>query len=364
MATHLVAPIALCAVTLALGARVVMVRRERARVAASIAARDPASSDADADFVMREAFLRDMPFETATGAVLAGGPGFLAMLVAKAFLQTGKLRRTPVLRADETFRPIFAMVAGGIGSEDFRAAARKINHIHSFYRPEVLFRDEDVVFVAAAFLTTTLRFADTFGWRPLTPVEREAIYRTWRRIGEACMLSNASAFPESLAATEAWFDERVARTEANEFSPKVLFEFLEYVWTCGWVPPWIAARLRPHAGALVAGLIPFSPRTVELMGLTPAPRWYALLLRAFFAARGVVMRNLVMPAARAWDPNTDGIYPWLFRGWPSYQPHTDRPLPAVDGFAPEYDARKSPLTGCPFKHAAAAHDASAEKVAS
>lgn len=59
----------------------------------------------------------------------------------------------------------------GIDSPEGQASWQHLNRIHGIFRNTT--NNRDFVYVLCCFIVDTIRFIDVFGWRALTPIERQ-----------------------------------------------------------------------------------------------------------------------------------------------------------------------------------------------
>lgn len=87
-------------------------------------------------------------------------------------------------------------------------AVSRINYIHSHYK----ISNNDYLYTLSVFITEPIAWARKYGWRPMSPLERQAFFVFWKGIGE---LMNIRDTPETLDDLYVWVKEY----EANHQTP-------------------------------------------------------------------------------------------------------------------------------------------------
>lgn len=146
----------------------------------------------------------EFPFEIAVGTELAQIHTFAIPTIGELLGSTGEFVNRPEKRSDDTALLLTEILANGIESERGKRAVRRINRAHAPYS----IRQDDFRYVLATFVVVTARFIDTYGWRPLSDIERTALYVYYRRIGEHMAIGN---IPRSYQEMADFLDDYEAR---------------------------------------------------------------------------------------------------------------------------------------------------------
>jgi ER-bound oxygenase mpaB/B'/Rubber oxygenase, catalytic domain len=104
---------------------------------------------------------------------------FAVPSIATMLERTGEFVHRAQKRYDDTDLIISELMASGYDSERGRAAIARMNQIHS--RFEVA--NEDYLYVLSTFVFEPIRWLDRFGWRPMSSVERLALFHFWVAVG-------------------------------------------------------------------------------------------------------------------------------------------------------------------------------------
>lgn len=186
---------------------------------------------------------------------------------------TGEVERRLLKRILDTSLLASAVMEHGLRSEQGRAAARRVNAMHSRYS----INPEDFVAVGAEEALGSIDLAERYGWRPVSNKEREALRLFYGR--QAAAFGSTRPFPATLEALKAFFDNYNDRELRFENRNKKLAEIL-----VGFYGSLVPKPLRPVFTRIL--LADVDPRMLAACGLRRPPpplRWAA---RAFLKANG------------------------------------------------------------------------------
>jgi len=146
----------------------------------------------------------EFPWDTTRSLEVAllrtfGGPATSALLA-----QTGELTQRPQKRYDDTDLILSEILEHGYDSERGRAALRRMNRLHGHYP----ISNDAFLYVLSTFVFEPARWIDRYGWRPLVPQERLALFYYWRELGRRM---NIKDIPTDYAVFERYNREYEAR---------------------------------------------------------------------------------------------------------------------------------------------------------
>src|SRR5215475_9571235 len=122
---------------------------------------------------------QDFPFDTTRALELALFRTFCLPAVAELLDRTGEFRQRAQRRYDDTDIIVSELMEHGYDSPRGRAALRRMNQIHGRFA----IANADFLYVLSTFVYEPIRWIDRYGWRPLCPQEREAMFHFWRQVG-------------------------------------------------------------------------------------------------------------------------------------------------------------------------------------
>jgi hypothetical protein len=232
---------------------------------------------------------------------------FCVPSISGLLARTGEFERRPRKRYDDTGLMVAELLRHGPGSPAGAAVIDRMNRIHGHYA----IGNDDFLYVLSTFVAEPIRWLARYGWRPLTPLEQEHLFRFWCGVGERMGIAD---LPDSLEALLA-LNERVER---EAFAPAATNRRIADATLAMLLADW-PAPLRP---ALRRGLLGLLDRqTCVALGWSTPPDWLQTLvlqaLRARSRAAALVAsgrRRLGRPtAARFYSQQPTPSYGATFR---------------------------------------------------
>jgi hypothetical protein len=121
----------------------------------------------------------EFPFDFTRALEFALFRTFAAPRIAALLDRTGEFFRRPQKRYDDTDLIISTLLECGYDSERGQVALRRMNELHGRFQ----IANADFLYVLSTFVFEPIRWLDRFGWRPLCPQERLALFFFWREVG-------------------------------------------------------------------------------------------------------------------------------------------------------------------------------------
>jgi len=218
---------------------------------------------AECEEIYRWLCCHEMPWECFYGINFAFYRTFSSTTIAKLYHSTGNITRTTAKRVNDTDILMHAWIDYGIDSPKGKESWMHLNKIHGLWKRST--RNEDFVYVLCCFIVDTIRFIDVFGWRPLAPIEREALYHFWAKLGNRMEIQN---IPESLAEAYKYVedyvesDQRSSDTSEGRRLTNSITNLL-----CQWY--WFVPRTLIFSGATALLHVIGGPVFVRKLGLSP-----------------------------------------------------------------------------------------------
>jgi hypothetical protein len=138
----------------------------------------------------------EFPFDTTRALEFALFRTYCVPSISALLVRTGEFEARPQKRYDDTDIIISEILEHGHSSPRARRAIARMNAIHGRFK----ISNDDYLYVLSTFIFEPIRWIDRFGWRQLTPGERQAMFQFWCAVGQAM---NITGIPESYAAFEA-----------------------------------------------------------------------------------------------------------------------------------------------------------------
>ena len=238
-----------------------------------IAALDPA---VDYETIYRLTALTEFPWDVTRALELALYRTFAVPSIARVLDDSGEFRLRAQKRYDDTVLLLGTVLENGLESPLGKQALSRINRVHSPWP----ISNDDYLYTLGTFVFVPQRWLDRWGWRPLLPQEREAMFRYYRRLGE---LMGIRELPSDAGAFEAYFDayerDRFALGAAQVRTATATRELF-----VGWFPQPLRPALRQGVTALMDEPLRAS------FGYPAPPRWLPSLVSGVLGARARALR--------------------------------------------------------------------------
>jgi hypothetical protein len=121
----------------------------------------------------------DFPFDTTRALEFALFRTFCVPSVAALLDRTGEFGHRAQKRYDDTDLIVSTLLERGYDSADGRKALGRMNQLHGRFA----IRNDDFRYVLSTFVFEPIRWNVRFGWRPMCPEERLAMFHFWREVG-------------------------------------------------------------------------------------------------------------------------------------------------------------------------------------
>jgi hypothetical protein len=236
--------------------------------------------------VYRNVALFELWWEVEIGLRLAFYHTLAMPRIAQVLAKSGETRERPLKRAIDTALLIYELIDSGIDSPAGGEVIRVLNRIHRHWQID----QEDYEYVLATFIVCPVRFADRYGWRPMTEAEREASTLFYAEMGR---LMGMRRQPGSYAEAEAWLDTYEAANMG--YSPEAAEMEIAIEDAVRRRIPWVPGPLAGRGARIVTQGLLGTRELCEALGLPPSPRTE----RVFYLgmrARAMAMR--AMPRRR------------------------------------------------------------------
>jgi hypothetical protein len=130
--------------------------------------------------IYRQMALYDMAFEVQFGLEMSFVRTFAVPSIAKVLAGTGEIAAQPLKRWLDTALMMYELIDAGLEAPRARSVIRMLNQVHR----GLPITEEQYSYVLTTFIVPALRFMDSYGWRPVTVTEKEAVTVFYRRVGQ------------------------------------------------------------------------------------------------------------------------------------------------------------------------------------
>ncbi|KAL4897888.1 hypothetical protein BDV59DRAFT_51593 [Aspergillus ambiguus] len=151
--------------------------------------------------ILKNTFLREFPFMYAFSTQFALVKSYSIASGTKLLVQTRRLTTLSRVgkRSEDTGVLIAELLVSGIDSARGREALAKMNWIHRQYGARI--GNDELIHTLVLFALEPQRWIDAREWRPLTDLERVAIFVYWREIGHRMGMRD---IPATIDALQRW----------------------------------------------------------------------------------------------------------------------------------------------------------------
>lgn len=218
----------------------------------------------------------EFPWDITRALEIALFRTFCVPSVATLLDRTAEFHRHPQKRYDDTGLMVSMILKWGYDSPKGQAVIQRMNQIHGHFP----IQNADFLYVLSTFIYEPVRWIERFGWRPLSPLEKQALFYFWLSIGQ---LMHIQDIPSSYEAFEAYnldyerqhFHYSAANQRVGE---STLNLFLS------WFPQPLRPLVRPFVYAIM------DDRMIHAFGFpTPQP-WQRRVVEQALRSRGNILR--------------------------------------------------------------------------
>lgn len=245
--------------------------------------------------------------------------------------RTGQYETEGPKRLDDTKAILVEMTEDSVHSPRGQKMAEHLNRIHSHYS----IANEDYLYTLSTFIFDPFLWIEQYGWRQLTPKEKQAVYLYYKDMGEAMHIQN---IPPSIDSFWEWrlaYEHRKQRYA--ETNTQVALGLLDAV--CHNFPTWTHSWVLASTCAMI--------NDAQFLGALGFSQPGALLHRLVQGAMSVRKRLL---RYFTFYENHSFKDSWIFQHYPTYpegyNPEELGPTKIVRCMAKQ-DKQKQ---GCPFPH--------------
>jgi hypothetical protein len=235
--------------------------------------------------IYRTTSMIELPWEFRFGWNLAFYRSFAVPRMAHLLAHTGEMEQRTLKRARDTGLMMYELFEQGLDHPRSREVLRKLNRMHRQWPIE----PDDYQYILTTFAVVPTRFADNFGWRPVSAPERAATGRFYAELGARMGIREIPGGYDGMAG---YLD----RYEAAQVRPSP-----EGIRLAALTLPFLASRLPgplQSRAAEVAGVF-LDERLRAALGLTVPRRSTRLAIGAALAARRAMVRRQA-PDENSW----------------------------------------------------------------
>ncbi|MEX1322866.1 MAG: oxygenase MpaB family protein, partial [Synechococcaceae cyanobacterium] len=236
-----------------------------------------AGLDAEAVAICRRLAGVLFPWDITRSLELALLKTFCLPSVSGLLSRTGEFGQRPRKRYDDTGLMVAELLRHGPDSPAGAAVISRMNRIHGAYA----ITNDDFLYVLSTFVAEPIQWLERYGWRPLQPAERQALFRFWRHVGGRMGIAAMPASLEALLALN-------ARVEREQFRPAASNRTVTEATLAMLLADW-PAPLRPAVRRLLQAVV--EPELAAPLGWPAPPTAWRQLVRAALRLRSRLLNR-------------------------------------------------------------------------
>jgi len=204
---------------------------------------DPDARDAAAIALCRHLAGTLFPWDITRALELALLKTFCVPSISGLLSRSGEFEQRPRKRYDDTGLMVAELLRHGPTSPAGAAVIARMNRIHGAFA----ISDRDYLYVLSTFVCEPIRWLARYGWRALSAVEEEALFRFWALVGERMGIP---AIPATLAELVAFNQAVEAEAFASAPSNRRVADATLAMLLADWPAP-----LRPGLARVLGSLL-------------------------------------------------------------------------------------------------------------
>lgn len=169
---------------------------------------------------------------------------FAVPSISGLLAETGEFVQRPRKRYDDTELILFEILEHGMNSLRGKRAIRRMNSMHGRFD----ISNEDFLYVLSTFIFEPMRWIERFGYRPMTEVEKQGIFKNYLELGKRMNLKNV---PQTLEDFERYNREYEARQFQYAPSNSLIAGKTIDLLLGFYLPKWLYPLGRPFVFALL-----------------------------------------------------------------------------------------------------------------
>jgi hypothetical protein len=185
----------------------------------------------------------EFPWDMTRALELALLRTFCVPSIAKLLDRTGEFHHHGQKRYDDTGLIVSKLLQWGYEDHQGAAFLSRMNGMHGRYS----ISNADFCYVLSTFIYEPIRWCDRFTWRPLSEIEKQALFHFWRNVG---LRMDIQEIPTSYGAFEQ-FNRNYEAMHFQYADPNKRVADATLQMFLNWFPSLVRPVLKPWASALL-----------------------------------------------------------------------------------------------------------------
>ncbi len=201
---------------------------------------------------------------------------FCVPRIATLLDRTAEFHHRPQKRYDDTALMVALILKWGHDTPRGQSVIQRMNRIHGHFP----ITNADYLYVLSTFIYEPIRWIDRFGWRPLSPVEKQALFYFWLAVGQQMGIT-------TIPNTYDTFEQYNQSYEREQFRYNAANRRVG-VSTLDLFLSWFPARLRPLLEPCVYAIM--DDAMLQAFGFPSPHPWQRRLVEQGLRSRGWLLR--------------------------------------------------------------------------
>ncbi len=220
----------------------------------------------------------EFPWDMTRALEIALFRTFCIPTIATLLDRTAEFHHHGQKRYDDTGIMISLILQWGYDTPQGQEIIERMNQIHGHFS----ISNADFLYVLSTFIYEPIRWLDRFGWRPLSTLEKEAIYYFWRAIGEQMQIKN---IPPSYGTFEQYnLDYEQQHYHYNPANQRVGESTIKLFLS--WFPSPFRTMIQPFVYAIM------DDSMLRAFGFPQPQFWQRQLVAIVLRSHGAMLRHL------------------------------------------------------------------------
>lgn len=218
----------------------------------------------------------EFPWDITRALEIALFRTFCVPSIATLLDRTAEFHHRPQKRYDDTGVMVSLILKWGYDSPKGQSVIQRMNQIHGHFP----IPNSDFVYVLSTFIYDPVRWIERFGWRPLSQLEKQALFYFWFSVGQQMGIQSIPSTYEAFEQYNLEYEREYFRyNEANQrVGESTLKLFLS----------WFPAPLRPLIQPFVYAIM--DDRMIQAFGFPSPQPWQRHFVEQLLRSRGKLLR--------------------------------------------------------------------------
>lgn len=191
-------------------------------------------------------------------------------------------------RSEDTGLFLYELLVTGIDTTRGRTALAKMNWIHARYGSAI--SNGDLIHTLGLFVLEPIRYIERFEWRPMSELEKVALFVYWKEIGNRMGMTD---IPQTLPELEAWMVEYEKTHMVYSLNNTKCYDGTLGLYLRS-MPRWARGMAKSMADSLLV-----EDHVREALGVEDSPAWARWLVPTLFRMHAVFVRYCLLPRFHA-----------------------------------------------------------------